>query len=136
MQGFRALPGSSARKRIPSRTNLHKHAIVPPSYKSPLAHIGLMPQNHPDIFKKVGAMDQYLPISILSTRAEASDACGLLEDAGIPIMLQYLEVEEDGEKVCAYRLLVPMEFTQASIAILGGVSETEQQGEDLSVRAA
>jgi hypothetical protein len=76
-------------------------------------------------------MDQYLPISILSTRMEANHACALLEDSQIPIMLQYIEVEEQGEKIGAYRLLVPMQFTQRSLKIL-----QSSQLEELPAKAA
>ena len=79
-------------------------------------------------------MDQYLPISILSTRSEANDACAVLEEFGIPIMLQYVEVEEAQEKLCAYRLLVPLEFTQASLTLLG--KRTESPAAELSAAQA
>lgn len=85
-------------------------------------------------------MDQYLPISILTTRADANKACETLEDAGIPIMLQFVQVEEGAEKMIAYRLFVPLEFRQASFALLGiaatVATTTEESADEADAEAA
>jgi len=80
-------------------------------------------------------MDQYLPISIIGTRGGANKACEKLENAGVPIMLQFIEVEEAGEKISAYRLLVPMEFREASLTLLG-ITADGSVIEQLNAKAA
>jgi hypothetical protein len=53
-----------------------------------------------------------------TTEARIADAsCEALEDAGIPVMIEHVDVLEEGERAPGFRLLVPSEHSQEALRL-------------------
>jgi hypothetical protein len=59
-----------------------------------------------------GKMDQYLVLTTTTEQPLATRACDALEDAGIPLLLEHIEMSSGKHKASGYRLLVPSRFSQ------------------------
>jgi hypothetical protein len=76
-------------------------------------------------------MDQYLVLTTTTEQPLATKACDALEDAGIPLLLEHIEMANGRERSSGYRLLVPSRFSQRArrlvdvvyVNILGGSEE-------------
>ncbi|MBX7143872.1 MAG: DUF2007 domain-containing protein [Oligoflexia bacterium] len=56
-------------------------------------------------------MDQYLVLTTTTDQPLANSACALLEEAGIPLMLEHVELSRGARRACGYRLLVPQRYS-------------------------
>lgn len=59
-------------------------------------------------------MDHYVLLTRISDQPLANKACAALEDAGIPVMLEHVEVTSGATRASSYRLFVPSQFTQTA----------------------
>jgi hypothetical protein len=58
--------------------------------------------------------DHYILLTRISEQPLANKACAALENAGIPVMLEHVEVKNGGTRASSYRLFVPSQFTQTA----------------------
>jgi hypothetical protein len=72
-------------------------------------------------------MEEFLPITTFSRKDLACRVCGSLEDHGIPIMLEHIEIIEDETPYSAYRLLVPTVKRQHALRVIESVFRSEEQ---------
>lgn len=63
-------------------------------------------------------MERFLVLTTTTERHQASRACAALEDAGIPVMLEHVEINNDGGSASGFRLLVPAQFTQTAMRLV------------------
>ncbi|MCB0339368.1 MAG: hypothetical protein KDD53_07180 [Bdellovibrionales bacterium] len=63
-------------------------------------------------------MEQFFVLTTYSDHMVADSTCGLLEQAGIPVMLEHVEIHEAGVAASGIRLLVPFEYTQRAMKII------------------
>ncbi len=59
-------------------------------------------------------MERFLILSTIKEQSLANRACAALENAGIPVMIEHVELRENGEKSQGFRLLVPSQYTQTA----------------------
>ncbi len=59
-------------------------------------------------------MDHYVLLTRISEQPVANRACASLEDAGIPVMLEHVEVTSGGTRASNFRLFVPDQHVQAA----------------------
>jgi len=72
-------------------------------------------------------MDQFLIIATLTHHMIANRTCEALEDAGIPVMLEHVEIEEDGNSTTGYRVLVPSQYSSAATRLVNTHSEASER---------
>lgn len=58
--------------------------------------------------------DHYILLTRISEQPLANKACAALENAGIPVMLEHVEVKSGATRASSYRLFVPSQFTQTA----------------------
>lgn len=77
-------------------------------------------------------MEQYYLVLITSTeRSVVNRACNLLEESGIPVMIEHVELLDGPTRARSYRVLVPSEFAQTGMRIV----QTAQHGGQEQFRA-
>lgn len=59
-------------------------------------------------------MERFVVLTSTSEQTLANRTCELLEDRGIPVMLEHREILNGAERASSYRLLVPIEFVQTA----------------------
>jgi hypothetical protein len=62
--------------------------------------------------------ERYVSITVLSDPVAADQACSVLEEAGMPVLIQHLEVEDGAVKVSGYRVLAPANCAQTAMKLL------------------
>jgi hypothetical protein len=72
-------------------------------------------------------MDQFLIIATLNHHMIANRTCAALEDAGIPVMLEHVEIEEDGISSTGYRVLVPSQHSSAATRLVNTHSQASER---------
>lgn len=74
-------------------------------------------------------MTNYLPISTLSDSVVADATCEMLESAGIPVMLEHVEIIHGNLRSPGYRVLVPEQFaTRADLLVTMASSAYSRSG--------
>jgi hypothetical protein len=67
-------------------------------------------------------METFVIISTITNQETANQSCALLEDAGIAVMLEHLELSfDDGVTGRAFRLLVPQRDNMRAQRIISGL---------------
>lgn len=59
-------------------------------------------------------MEQFVVVITTTDQPLADRACAALEDAGIPVMLEHVEIHENNFRASGYRLMVPSQFVQSA----------------------
>ncbi len=59
-------------------------------------------------------MERFVVLTSTTEQTLANKTCELLEDRGIPVMLEHREILNGKERASSYRLLVPIEFVQTA----------------------
>lgn len=75
------------------------------------------------------AMERFLEVTTTTRQIVANETCEALENAGIPVVLEHVNVVDGGEHTTGYRLFVPSQHSQAAIQIVNGAVsrwQTEQ----------
>ena len=62
--------------------------------------------------------ERFVSIKVLSDSASADRTCSILEEAGIPVLIQHLEIEEGTLKASGYRVLAPAHCAQTAMKLL------------------
>ena len=62
--------------------------------------------------------DKFVCIKVLTSQKLADRACTALEEAGIPVMLQHLEVEEGELRALGFRVFTPTRCVQSASRIV------------------
>ncbi|RMG44050.1 MAG: hypothetical protein D6719_02715 [Candidatus Dadabacteria bacterium] len=63
-------------------------------------------------------MEKYLVLTTTTERSLANRACTTLEQAGIPVLVEHVEISESGLRATGYRVLVPAQFTQTAMRLV------------------
>lgn len=63
--------------------------------------------------------DRFLCIKVITDQSIADKACNALEEAGIPVILEHLEVGDGDVRALGYRLLTPSTCVQHALKIVG-----------------
>lgn len=71
-------------------------------------------------------MDQFLVLTTLTDRIEIDSTADMLETAGIPIMLEHVEVEQQGTAAPGVRVLVPSQWAQRAFSMLASQNQLTQ----------
>lgn len=66
-------------------------------------------------------MDHFLMLTTTTSRNKADRLCDRLEDAGIPVILEHIEVRDGALRAIGYRLLVPARNTAVALKLLGSL---------------
>ncbi|MBN8549407.1 MAG: hypothetical protein J0M12_08845 [Deltaproteobacteria bacterium] len=69
--------------------------------------------------------DHYILLTRISEQPLANKACAALENAGIPVMLEHVEVKSGATRASSYRLFVPSQFTQSAQRVVNFSSSTQ-----------
>ena len=67
-------------------------------------------------------MDDYVLVSRITEQPLANRACAALEDAGIPVMMEHVEIKNGPTRASSFRLLVPSQFTQTAQKVVNNAS--------------
>lgn len=67
-------------------------------------------------------MERFVVLLTTTERTVANRACEGLEHAGIPVMLEHVEIHDGATRASGYRLLVPSEATQAARRLTDSVA--------------
>ena len=67
-------------------------------------------------------MDRFLVLTTTTDQPLANKACEALEDAGIPVMLEHIEILSGKTRASGYRLLVPSQFTHTAMKVIDATS--------------
>lgn len=59
-------------------------------------------------------MDRFVNLTTIGDRLLANRVCQSLEDAGIPVMLEHVEIVQNLQRTSGFRLLVPLESLQTA----------------------
>lgn len=59
-------------------------------------------------------MDKFIHLTTIADRLIANRLCQSLEDAGIPVMLEHVDIIEHLQRASAFRLLVPTQLAQTA----------------------
>ncbi len=62
--------------------------------------------------------ERYVSITVFSDPVAADQACSVLEEAGLPVLIQHLEVEGGELKASGYRVLAPANYAQTAMKLL------------------
>jgi len=73
-------------------------------------------------------MEEYLPISTTSEREFATKCCDAIEKAGIPVVMEHIDIIQDGRFFPAFRLFVPIQFRQSGIKLIETIRMTYEDG--------
>lgn len=66
-------------------------------------------------------MDHFLMLTTTTSRNKADRFCDRLEGAGIPVILEHVEVRDGALRAIGYRLLVPAKDTAVALKLLGSM---------------
>jgi hypothetical protein len=71
--------------------------------------------------------DRFLVLTTTFEQALADKTCAALEDAGIPVILEHVQISEregakGGYKASGYRVLVPAPHTQTAMRLVSATS--------------
>jgi hypothetical protein len=71
--------------------------------------------------------DRFLVLTTTFEQALADKTCAVLEDAGIPVILEHVQISERGSKeapykASGYRVLVPAPLTQTAMRLVSATS--------------
>ena len=78
-------------------------------------------------------MDKFLVLTTTTEQRLANRACELLEDSGIPVMLEHIEIMDGNTRAHGYRLLVPAQFSQTALRLVDVASQAYYFGESRSI---
>lgn len=67
-------------------------------------------------------MDRFLVLTTTTEQPLANKTCAVLEDAGIPVMLEHVEITHGETRASGYKLLVPSQFTQTAMRLVDATS--------------
>lgn len=67
-------------------------------------------------------MDKYLTLTTTTEQPLANKTCAMLENAGIPVMMEHVELKEGRARSSGYRVLVPSQFTQVAMKLADATS--------------
>jgi hypothetical protein len=70
-------------------------------------------------------MERYVVISTFNDQRITNTVCAGLESRGIPVMIEHVHVRGGSLLGVAFRLLVPLESSQAALKILAGLGITQ-----------
>jgi hypothetical protein len=62
--------------------------------------------------------DKFVCIKVITSQKVADKACTALEEAGIPVMLQHLELQEGDLKALGFRVFTPSRCVQNASKIV------------------
>jgi hypothetical protein len=67
-------------------------------------------------------MEQFLVLTTTTEQNLANKTCAALENAGIPVMLEHIEIVEGEDRASGYRVLVPSQFTATAMRLVKAAS--------------
>jgi hypothetical protein len=70
-------------------------------------------------------MERYVVISTFNDQRTTNTVCAGLESRGIPVMIEHVHVRGGSLLGVAFRVLVPLESSQAALKILAGLGITQ-----------
>jgi hypothetical protein len=70
-------------------------------------------------------MERYVVISTFNDQRTTNSVCAGLEGHGIPVMIEHVHVRGGSLVGVAFRVLVPLESSQAALKILAGLGITQ-----------
>lgn len=76
-------------------------------------------------------MDRFLVLTTTTERPFANKACALLEDAGIPVMMEHVEITQGNCRASGFKLLVPSQYTQTAMRLVDQASTRYQNRLDI-----
>ena len=62
--------------------------------------------------------ERYVSITVFSDPVAADQACSVLEEAGMPVLIQHLEVQDGNIRASGYRVLAPANCVQTAMRLL------------------
>ena len=68
-------------------------------------------------------MDRYQVLTTTTKQPFVNRASEALERAGIPLMVEHVEVNEDGGSAIGFRVLVPDQYTQSAMRLIDAANE-------------
>lgn len=73
-------------------------------------------------------MEQFLVLTTIKDKILVDRTCGILEGAGIPVILEHVELFEAGESASGFRVLVPAtDVVQAKTLLKTSNKQNQQQ---------
>lgn len=63
-------------------------------------------------------MEKFLVLTTTTEQILATRTCELLEDSGIPVMLEHIEILDGNTRAHGYRLLVPSQYSQTALRLV------------------
>jgi|GEM_PF-3345283 len=69
-------------------------------------------------------MERYVVVSTFNDQRSTNSVCASLEGRGIPVMIEHVHVRGGNLLGVAFRLLVPLESSQAALEVLAGMGIT------------
>jgi len=66
-------------------------------------------------------MDQFVVLTTVPDHILADNACTVLEEAGVPVLLEHVEIVRGKERVSGVRVLVPATAVQRASVLLDHV---------------
>jgi hypothetical protein len=73
-------------------------------------------------------MERFLVLFTTTESRVADASCEALEDAGIPVMIEHVDVLDQGSKIAGFRLLVPSHHSQEALKVAKGRPEFSYYG--------
>lgn len=67
-------------------------------------------------------LEQFTSVATFTDQTLANHICANLEDSGIAVMLEHVQVQEDGAATAGYRLFVPTVLVQTAGWLIESVS--------------
>ena len=77
-------------------------------------------------------MEKFLVLTTITEQRVANHYCAVLEDAGIPVIIEHVEILDGSLCALGYRLLVPAEFTGAGMRILQNLAQNRASSSSVS----
>jgi hypothetical protein len=62
-------------------------------------------------------MEKFQILTTTTEQSLANKTCAVLEEAGIPVMLEHVEMAEGRSRVSGFRVLVPIQHTQTAMRL-------------------
>ena len=66
--------------------------------------------------------ERFVVLTTLTDQSLANRACSLLESAGIPVMLEHVEIFGDDMRAIGYRLMAPARMSQSAMRLVHAAS--------------
>lgn len=63
---------------------------------------------------EVKLMEHFVVVITTTDQLLAERSCAALEDSAVPVMLEHVEIHENGVQASGYRLMVPAQFAQTA----------------------